>query len=210
MNDDCNQRDSGGPRTRPAPQRLGLRQSSAALERCGPSDSGRGLPQTKASRSRVRRGITCAFLIFGCAALTFSLFGQARIATSGAGHDFKFPDYYPASNGVRQLKTLITGAEAQVVSNNARMVRLTEPRLTNYAPNGKLEWSAEARECVVNIATREVRGNSNLVIQAADGKFYHTGRGFLWQSSNSVLILSNQVFTRIDKTALSNSAALKR
>src|SRR5436190_17315616 len=42
----------------------------------------------------------------------------AKVATSGPGKDFKFPDYYPSSNGVRQLKTLVTGSEAHFVSNN--------------------------------------------------------------------------------------------
>ena len=133
----------------------------------------------------------------------------AKVATSGPGKDFKFPDYYPSSNGVRQLKTLVTGSEAHFVSNNMNLVRLQQPRLTNYTPEGKLEWSASSPECTVNIATREVRGISNLFFQTADERLFVRGVGFLWQSNNSVLILSNQVFTRIDKSSLTNNASQK-
>ena len=33
---------------------------------------------------------------------------QRKSPRPGPGKDFKFPDYYPSSNGVRQLKTLVT------------------------------------------------------------------------------------------------------
>ena len=62
----------------------------------------------------------------------------------------------------------------------------------------------------MNIATREVRGNSNLFFQTADKKLFVRGVGFLWQSNSSVLILSNQVFTRIDKSSLTNNASRKQ
>jgi hypothetical protein len=110
---------------------------------------------------------------------------------------------------VRQLKTLVTGSEAHFVSNNMNVVRLQQPRLTNYTPEGKLEWSAFSPECTVNVATREVRGSSNLFFQTADEKLFVRGVGFLWQSNSSVLILSNQVFTRIDKSSLTNNASRK-
>lgn len=131
-------------------------------------------------------------------------------AVAGSGKDFKFPHYYPSSNGVRQLQTLVTGTEAQFVSNNMNLVRLQNPRLTNYTPQGKIEWSAAASECTVNVSSREVRGNTRMVFQTADEKLWLSGVGFLWQQTNSVLVLSNQVFTWIDKRALTNKAVIKQ
>jgi hypothetical protein len=40
----------------------------------------------------------------------------------------------------------------------------------------------------------------------ADNRLMQTGVGFLWQQSNSVLIVSNQVRTWIDKQALNKTA----
>jgi hypothetical protein len=155
------------------------------------------------SRAVVRWLLACIAMI-GCGVVAH---GQAIVSSVGVGKDFKFPDYYPSSNGVRQLKTLVTGSEAQFVSNNMNVVRLQNPRLTNYTPEGQLEWSAHSPECTVNVNTREVRGSTNMVFRTADEKLLLRGVGFLWQQTNSVLILSNQVFTWIDKRALTNNAS---
>lgn len=130
---------------------------------------------------------------------------QSSAKVAGSGRDFKFPEYYPSSNGVRQIKTLVTGREAQFVSNNMSLVRLKDTTLTNYTPEGQLDWVVQSPECTVNVNTREVRGTTNMFFQTADEKLFLSGVGFLWQHTNSVLILSNQVSTWIDKTALTNS-----
>jgi hypothetical protein len=131
--------------------------------------------------------------------------GQTTAKLSGPGRDFKYPEYYPASNGVLQVKTLISGREAQAVSNNMSLIRLKDTTLTNYSPDGRVEWIVQSPECIVNVAAREVRGTTNMFFQTADEKFFLSGVGFLWQHTNSVLILLDQVSTWIDKNALTNS-----
>lgn len=128
----------------------------------------------------------------------------------GTGKDFKFPDYYPPSNGVRRLKTLVTGSEAQFATNDNSVIALKNPRLESYAPDGKVEWTATSPECTVNIKTKEVRGNTNMTFQTADDRWQQTGVGFLWQQTASLLIISNQSHTRIDKQALTNNASIKQ
>jgi len=134
----------------------------------------------------------------------------AADARIGTGKDFKFPDYYPASNGVRRLKTLVTGSEAQFVTNDNSVIVLKNPRLESYAPDGKVEWTATSPECTVNIRTKEVRGDTNLIFQTADEHFQQTGVGFLWQQTNSVLVIFDQSHTRIDKEALADNSRLKQ
>ena len=131
-------------------------------------------------------------------------------AKIGTGKDFKFPDYYAASNGVRRLRTLVTGTEAQFATNDNALITLKKPRLESYAPDGKLEWTATSPECTVNIRTKEVRGNTNLTFQTADERFQQTGVGFLWQQTNSVLIIFDQSHTQIDRDAMTNNADFKR
>jgi hypothetical protein len=129
---------------------------------------------------------------------------DAQTPKIGVGKDFKFPDYYAPSNGVRRLKTLVTGSEAQLVTNN--VVRLKNPRMESFTPEGKLEWTATSPECTVFVASREVRGDTNLFFRTGDERWFLSGVGFFWQQNSNVLTLFDQTFTWIDKQALTNSA----
>ena len=121
------------------------------------------------------------------------------------GKNFMAPDYYPSSNGIRRLKSVVAGSEYRFVTNG--IVWLLNPRLTNFAQDGKIEWTVASPECTVNMSTREVHGNSNMTFRTADEHLFISGVGFLWQQSNSMLILSNQSFTWIDKRALTTNAS---
>ena len=155
-------------------------------------------------RSHLIFSVACciaAALALGCA-----LFAPAQIAKLEGGTNGRFPDYYPTSNGVRRLKSLVTAAQWRFGSND--ILYLTSSKLQSFREDGTtLEWTAIAPECTFNPATREVRGTTNMYFQTADERLYVTGVGFLWQQSNSVLTLSNQTFTRIDKLALTNTVS---
>lgn len=125
----------------------------------------------------------------------------------GVGKDFTFPDYYPSSNGVARLRSKTKGEEYRFLSNNS-LIMLTAPRIETFREDGEtLEWTAVAREATVEINTREVRGNTNMFFRTSDDRLFLSGVGFLWQASNSVLILSNKTFTWIDTQKLTNSSS---
>lgn len=125
----------------------------------------------------------------------------------GVGKDFTFPDYYPSTNGAVRLRSVITGKEYRFLSNNV-LIALTHPRIEFFREDGTtLEWSAIAPQATVDIDTREVRGNTNMFFRTADNRLFLSGVGFLWQQSNSVLILSNKTFTWIDTEKLTNSSS---
>lgn len=125
----------------------------------------------------------------------------------GEGKDFTFPDYYPSSDGVARLRSVITGEKYRFLSNNI-FIALTQPRIESFREDGKtLEWSAIGREATVDINTREVHGNTNMFFRTADDRLFLSGVGFLWQQGNSVLILSNKTFTWIDTQRLTNSSS---
>lgn len=159
----------------------------------------------KCSTSKLMLIILSAAIV----AFSWTLFAAADTKI-GTGKDFKFPDYYPASNGVRRLKTLVTGSEAQFLTNDNSVIALKNPRLESYGPDGKVEWTATSPECTVNIKTKEVRGQTNLIFQTADERFQQTGVGFLWQQTNSVLVIFDQSHTTIDRQALTNSSHIKQ
>jgi hypothetical protein len=120
-----------------------------------------------------------------------------QLTRTGVGRNFMFPDYYPITNGVARKKSVLTGEESRLVTNN--VIALTHPRIEFFRPDGtNLEWTAIARECVVDIGTREVSGTNKIFYRTAEDSLFQTGKGFLWQQSNGVLILSNDTFTWID------------
>jgi hypothetical protein len=118
--------------------------------------------------------------------------------------DFKLPLFYPSTAGVQRIKTVIAGERWRFVTNG--LVHLTRPGITNYRPDGTLEWIATSPECTVDINTKEARGSTNVFFRTADDRLFQTGVGFLWQQNNSVLIVSNQVRTWIDRQALTKTA----
>jgi len=126
-------------------------------------------------------------------------------ASFKGGTDFKYPvEFWPEQNGVIRKKTLVTGARYEPLSNS--VVRLTSPRIERFEENGTtLSWTAISSECVLDMDEKKVNGTSKLYFRTADERLYHTGVGFLWQQTNSLLIISNKVFTWIDKKKLTNA-----
>ena len=164
---------------------------------------------TGAPLYRVKQKRVIVFVVVcavGALALGLAWSARAQIAKFEGGTDGRFPDYYPTSNGVRRLKSLVTAARWRFGSND--LLYLTEPKLQSYREDGTtLEWTATSLECTFNPTTKEVRGNTNMVFKTADERLFVTGVGFFWQQSSSVLTLSNQTLTRIDKLVLTNNAA---
>ncbi|HEY0549344.1 MAG TPA: LptA/OstA family protein [Verrucomicrobiae bacterium] len=145
-------------------------------------------------------------LVFLAGAMSLWL-AHAQNNQLGVGKDFTFPDYYPSTNGAVRLRSVITGKEYRFLSNNVH-IALTHPRIEFYREDSvTLEWSAIGREATVDINTREVRGHTNMFFRTADDRLFLSGVGFLWQQSNSVLILSNKTFTWIDTQKLTNSSS---
>jgi hypothetical protein len=113
-----------------------------------------------------------------------------------------FPDYYPASNGVRRIKTLVTSSSAQMQSQGVFL--LQNASITNYTVAGQPSWTAFAPVALLNLGTGEVSGPTNVVMRTADQRFFLRGVGFLFQRTNMMLTLSNDVFTWIDRNSLTN------
>src|SRR5215208_1144836 len=127
-------------------------------------------------------------LAVGGAGLLFvsAVYLLAQTAQFLPGKNFMAPEYYPATNGVLRLKHVVAGSEWKFIGKE--IVSLMNPRLTNFTQDGKIEWTVASPECIVNMSTKEVNGNTNMVFRTADERLFISGVGFLWQQTNGILI----------------------
>ena len=121
------------------------------------------------------------------------------VLSAGAGQqastrvkDFNWPEFYdpPHQN---QMKLLLAGAEAQPQPNGKFLIK--ELKLETYRENGEREVTVVAPECVYDSAHRVANSAGRLQVRTGDGQFAIEGEGFLWQQTNSTLIISNRVHT---------------
>ena len=131
---------------------------------------------------------------------------SAQLSRLGTGKNFMIPEYWPSSNGVSRLKTKFTGTEWRFVTND--VVALENLRIEKFHEDGKaLEWTVESPACYFNTTSKEANSTAHVYFRTADERLFQTGRGFSWQPTNNLLILSNDVYTWIDRLALTNAPA---
>ncbi len=118
--------------------------------------------------------------------------GWAQPAVGGQG--FKFAEYYAPPHET-QMKSLLEGAQAQRQPDGR--IQVAEARWRTFRENGAGEMTVEAPECVYNSHQRSISSAGPLRVQTADGKFSIAGQGFLFQQTNSMLLVSNRVHTII-------------
>lgn len=104
------------------------------------------------------------------------------------------PEFYPPPHE-RQMKFLLEGAMARAVANGRYLV--TQAKLQNFSQEGKVEMLVETPECYYTEKSRLIDSSGALKVQTGNGGFLIEGIGFLWQQTNSTLLISNQVHTII-------------
>jgi hypothetical protein len=108
-------------------------------------------------------------------------------------------EYYPTTNGIQRPKALLTGTEARYVTNG--IVFVIHPRIESFREDGTLEWVATSIDAVVDMFAHTAAGTNTASFVTAETNLYLTGHGFLWLSTNSMLILSNHTYTWVDRNA---------
>ena len=94
-----------------------------------------------------------------------------------------------------QMKSLLQGVEAEPQSDGVVLIRGL--KLQTFTETGEIQMIVQAPECVFDTAHHTVSSRGHLDAQSGDGRFYFEGEGFLWQQTNSILIISNRVQTVI-------------
>ncbi len=121
--------------------------------------------------------------------------GLAQPALTGRATGFNSVEYYAAPNP-QQIKTRMSGAEAQPLAGGLLVIRRLQ--LETFNTNGVLLAVVEAPECVYD-TTRGIASSAGpLTVQTGNGKIRLEGVGFLWRQSDSFLTISNHVRTTIE------------
>jgi hypothetical protein len=121
---------------------------------------------------------------------------HALSALPGFGrlNNFFMPDYYDPPNQ-NQMKSLLRGAQAEPQPNGCVLIH--ELQLETYSPEGHLEMSVHAPQCLYNVATQTASSASHIEARSGDGHLLIEGEGFLWLQTNSTFTISNRVHTII-------------
>ena len=135
----------------------------------------------------------------------FPWLGRAQPITVTGG--FKSAEYYPAPNET-QMKSLLEGASVQPQPDGRVLV--TEAKYRTFRTNSEVELSVEAPQCFYDQDQRTISSSGPLHMQIANGLFSIEGEGFLWQQTNSMLMVSNRVHTILHPELLSPQAGPPR
>jgi len=112
----------------------------------------------------------------------------------GVLSQFTWPDYYPPPHET-QLRFLLKGGEAVPQAGGLLLVR--QVTLEKFQETGARELLVSTPACLFNAATREAGSAETLRVQFGEDRLTLEGRGFLWQQTNALLIVSNGVRTTL-------------
>jgi len=133
-----------------------------------------------------------ALVVLVLGLVMFARLGHSQPVVGGQG--YKFTEYHDPPHET-QLKMLLEGARAKILPD--KRIQISDAKYRTYNPTGQGEMTVEAPECIYNSGQRSISSSGPLHVQTADGKFSIEGEGFLWQQTNSTLLVSNQVHTII-------------
>jgi len=138
-------------------------------------------------------------LIFFSLLLCFAkVFAQMpKEAKLDKGFSVRF--YRPTPTG-KVLEAICSGSDAKPLSgSNEILVHQFEMKTFRESTGDKPQLIAQAPECRLDQKTRLAHSDGHLQVFTPTTNFFIEGQGFFCSYSNSFLVISNQVETRIDK-----------
>ena len=124
-----------------------------------------------------------------------------KMAARSVVKGFTVPEYFDPPHET-QIKSLLEGAEARPEPGG--LIFITDLKMQTFNEQGERQMVVNAPECIYDSSQRTVGSSGKLQVQMADEKLLLAGEGFLWQQTNSNLIISNRVSTII-RGPLNNS-----
>ncbi len=121
---------------------------------------------------------------------------QQQIPLGGNATDFSSVEYYQAPYQ-RQIKSRMSGAEAEPIEGGLLLIR--QLKLEAFDEKGKLQFTVTAPECVYDPMKGVAHSGGELHMRTGDEQVQVEGQGFLWRQADSLLTISNQVQTVIEK-----------
>jgi len=142
---------------------------------------------------------SAVLILSACVALGFFAAAvRAQQNVAGRAQDFSSVEYFEAPNQ-QQMKLRLSGAEARPQSGGLLVIK--DLKLEKFDTNGVVEAVIKAPHCVYNTQSGEANSPGHLWLETGDGDSHVEGDGFLWRQSNSLLTISNNVHTVIERTS---------
>lgn len=162
-------------------------------------------PETTLNRGISGTASRCALVL-----LLFIGTAGAQQPAGVEAMDFKLEleNYAPPYEA--QPRTLLESAKVQPQPGGK--ILLTDAKLKTFSTNGTLELLAQSPQCSFDSTRRTASSPMPLQLHTGDGRFFTEGEGFLWDQTNSSLVISNRVHTtlRKDLVALQSSGMARR
>ncbi|MDB6064524.1 MAG: LPS-assembly protein LptD [Pedosphaera sp.] len=99
----------------------------------------------------------------------------------------------------------LSGSEAQPLAGSKVLLKQMKIR-TFPETGGDAQMIAEAPECIYDLKKQQADSAGPLQVHTGDGRFRIEGNGFVWQQSDSSLVISNQVHSVIKAQAGTNAS----
>jgi hypothetical protein len=128
----------------------------------------------------------------------FAAAGRAQQNVAGHANNFSSVEYFEPPHQ-RQMKSRLSGAEARPQAGG--LLVITRLKLEIFDTNGAPEVVITAPHCVYDTQKGVANSPGHLRLETGDGDSHVEGDGFLWRQSSSLLTISNNVRTVIEKTS---------
>lgn len=125
------------------------------------------------------------------------LSGRAQqIPVGGNATDFSSVQYYQPPHE-QQIKSRMSGAEADPIEGGLLLIR--QLKLEAFNEKGELQFVVTAPQCIYDPTKGLATSTGELHMRTGDSQVQVDGKGFLWRQASSLLTISNQVQTVIEK-----------
>jgi len=123
--------------------------------------------------------------------------GRAQqIPVGGNATDFSSVQYYQPPHE-QQIKSRMSGAEADPIEGGLLLIR--QLKLEAFNEKGELQFVVTAPQCIYDPMKGLATSTGELHMRTGDSQVQVDGKGFLWRQASSLLTISNQVQTVIEK-----------
>lgn len=104
------------------------------------------------------------------------------------------------------LASVIRGTEGNLRAGG--VVQLATAEVQSFDSAGRTNLFVFATNCVFNLNTKVARSAEPLRVQSGDGRLVLLGRGFTWWQTNSLILVSNDVRTTVQRVTTSTNPPL--
>jgi hypothetical protein len=124
--------------------------------------------------------------------------GDSQQNMTGRANNFSSVEYFGPPHQ-QMMKSRLSGAEARPQAGG--LLVITQLKLEIFDTNGAPEMVIKAPHCVYDTQKGEANSSGHIWLETGDGNSHVEGDGFLWRQNNSLLTISNNVRTVIERTS---------